>query len=140
MRIDVLTLFPEACEPFFGSSILGRARQATDDVVRADASEELVEALRRHAPPLAPHGHLHRGMAEDTGSPFHRVDLRHEGHVDEPRMVEQVVVGPGGIGGTQALANRVVLQGEKGVHERQADPPVAVDAGDVDAGCGVDGE
>lgn len=28
MRIDVLTLFPEAVEPFFGSSILGRAVQA----------------------------------------------------------------------------------------------------------------
>lgn len=28
MRIDVLTLFPEACEPFFSASILGRARQS----------------------------------------------------------------------------------------------------------------
>jgi tRNA (guanine37-N1)-methyltransferase len=28
MRIDVLTLFPEVCEPFFASSILGRAHQA----------------------------------------------------------------------------------------------------------------
>lgn len=28
MRIDLLTLFPEACDPFFSSSILGRAQQA----------------------------------------------------------------------------------------------------------------
>ena len=28
MRIDVLTLFPEACEPFFAASILGRAQSA----------------------------------------------------------------------------------------------------------------
>lgn len=28
MQIDVLTLFPEACEPFFSSSILGRAQSA----------------------------------------------------------------------------------------------------------------
>ena len=28
MRIDVLTLFPAACEPFFDASILGRARQS----------------------------------------------------------------------------------------------------------------
>ncbi len=28
MRIDLLTLFPEVCEPFFSASILGRARQA----------------------------------------------------------------------------------------------------------------
>ncbi|MBI5765573.1 MAG: tRNA (guanosine(37)-N1)-methyltransferase TrmD [Planctomycetes bacterium] len=28
MRIDILTLFPEACEPFLSASILGRARQA----------------------------------------------------------------------------------------------------------------
>ncbi len=28
MRIDVLTLFPEVCEPFFAASILGRAQQA----------------------------------------------------------------------------------------------------------------
>ncbi|MFQ5429883.1 MAG: tRNA (guanosine(37)-N1)-methyltransferase TrmD [Phycisphaerae bacterium] len=27
MRIDVLTLFPEACEPFFSASIVGRARR-----------------------------------------------------------------------------------------------------------------
>ena len=27
MRIDVLTLFPEVCEPFFSASILGRARR-----------------------------------------------------------------------------------------------------------------
>ncbi len=28
MRIDVLTLFPEVCEPYFGASILGRAKAA----------------------------------------------------------------------------------------------------------------
>ncbi|MFQ5424513.1 MAG: tRNA (guanosine(37)-N1)-methyltransferase TrmD [Phycisphaerae bacterium] len=28
MRIDVLSLFPEACEPFFAASILGRAQSA----------------------------------------------------------------------------------------------------------------
>jgi len=28
MRIDVVTLFPEACEPFFSASILGRAQEA----------------------------------------------------------------------------------------------------------------
>ncbi len=28
MRVDVLTLFPEACEPFFSSSIIGRARMS----------------------------------------------------------------------------------------------------------------
>lgn len=28
MRIDVLTLFPEACEPFFAASVLGRARRS----------------------------------------------------------------------------------------------------------------
>jgi tRNA (guanine37-N1)-methyltransferase len=28
MRIDVLTLFPEVCEPYFAASILGRARAA----------------------------------------------------------------------------------------------------------------
>ncbi|MBX3396644.1 MAG: tRNA (guanosine(37)-N1)-methyltransferase TrmD [Phycisphaerae bacterium] len=28
MRIDLLTLFPEACEPFFDSSIVGRARRS----------------------------------------------------------------------------------------------------------------
>jgi len=28
MRIDVLTLFPEACDPFFSVSIMGRARRA----------------------------------------------------------------------------------------------------------------
>ena len=28
MRIDVLTLFPEVCEPYFSASIVGRARQS----------------------------------------------------------------------------------------------------------------
>jgi tRNA (guanine37-N1)-methyltransferase len=28
MRIDLLTLFPEACEPFFAASLIGKARQS----------------------------------------------------------------------------------------------------------------
>jgi len=34
MRIDVLTLFPEACEPFFRASILGRAQQSGVATIR----------------------------------------------------------------------------------------------------------
>jgi tRNA (guanine37-N1)-methyltransferase len=34
MRIDVLTLFPQVCEPFFSASILGRAQAAGHVIVR----------------------------------------------------------------------------------------------------------
>src|SRR5215510_4699736 len=34
MRIDVLTLFPEACEPYFAASILGRAQAAGRVAIR----------------------------------------------------------------------------------------------------------
>jgi len=34
MRIDILTLFPEACEPFFAASIIGRAQAAGKVTIR----------------------------------------------------------------------------------------------------------
>ena len=46
MRIDVLTLFPEAIEPFLSSSIIGRAQQA--DIVRICCTNIRDFATDRH--------------------------------------------------------------------------------------------
>jgi tRNA (guanine37-N1)-methyltransferase len=55
MRIDVLTLFPGACEPFFDSSIIKRARQAgLVDIVCTDIREFATD--RHHSVDDTPFG------------------------------------------------------------------------------------
>jgi len=58
--------------------------------------------------------------------------------VDQPGMIEQFIVGPGRIGGAELVTNDVVFQGEQGVQHTQADPPVAVDSGYIDAGSRIE--
>jgi hypothetical protein len=100
----------------------GRAGDTADHFAAADPSEEPVDPLARHAPPLGPHADLQGGMAEDGGGPFDRVDLREQGRVDEPGVVEEIVIRPGGVLGAQAVADGVVLQHKERLHEGQADP------------------
>jgi hypothetical protein len=61
-------------------------------------------------------------MAEDGCGPFDRVDLREQGRIDEPGVVEEVVIRPGGVIGPQTVADGVVLEHEERLHEGQADP------------------
>jgi hypothetical protein len=61
-------------------------------------------------------------VVEEGWRPLDRVDLRQQRRVNEPGSVEQVVVGPGRVLGSQPVADRVVLEGEERVHHGQADP------------------
>src|SRR5687768_10539619 len=61
-------------------------------------------------------------MAENSSSPLHSVNLRQQRRVNEPGTVEQLVVGPGGILGAEALADRIVLQHEERLQQRQPHP------------------
>jgi hypothetical protein len=89
--------------------VLGRAGDPADHLAAAHPSEELVDPLARDAPPVGPHANLQGGVAEDSSSPFDRVDLREQCRVDEPGVVKEVVIRPGGVLGTQAVADGVVL-------------------------------
>ena len=57
------------------------------------------------------------------------MNLHDQGRVDQPRLLEQPFAVLVGIFGAQPVDDRVVLPVEQRVHDREADPPVAVDAG-----------
>ena len=124
-----------------GAVVVGDgAGDAADDVAPAQAPEEAVEALLGQAPPVGPHPQAQGGVGQDPRRPLHGVDLGHQGPVDQARRLEQLVVRPGRALAAQAVADGVVLQGEEGVQEPQADPPVVVKPGDGDPRLGVDGQ
>ena len=75
--------------------------------------------------------------------PLDRVDLGDEGGVDEPRLLEQPFAVGRGIFDAQPIDDGIVLAREQRVHHREADPPVAVDAGKLvvgDIACRIDGK
>lgn len=47
MRIDILTLFPEACEPFFAASILGRAQTSGRVEIRCHNIRDHAQGVHR---------------------------------------------------------------------------------------------
>ncbi len=106
----------------------GRAGDAAEDFVLAP----LAQALAEDAVPVGPHRVLGRRMRNDRRRPFDGVDLRHQGGVDQARALVELVVGPARVLGLQAVADRVVLVREDRVQQRQAEPEVAGDAGQVD--------
>jgi hypothetical protein len=65
------------------------------------------------------------------------VDLRHQRGVDEARAVVKLVVRPARVLTEKAVADRVVLAREERVQEREAEPEVAGDAGQVDGSIQV---
>jgi hypothetical protein len=120
--------------------VLWGAGDAANDFALTNASKVPVDPLACQPPPVAIHADFKGGIVKDSRSPIDGMNLRHEGCVDEPRMIEQVVVGPGWICGTERVAYHVVLSREKRMHQAQADPPVTVDAGDLDSALRVSGE
>ena len=121
-------------DEFFGegvghAALVGAgAGDAGDAFARGDAAEEFVEALAHQAPPVGVHGDLEGRVVEDCGRPFDGVDLGHEGTVDEPGRVEELVRWPVRVGRVQLVADGVVLRGEERVHQFEPDPPVVVEA------------
>ena len=68
-------------------------------------------------------------MADDRGRPLHRVDLGDQRHVDQPRPLVDLLLGPLRVLGAQPVADGVVLQGEQGLHQQQAEPEAGHQAG-----------
>ena len=71
-------------------------------------------------------------VRDDRRRPLDRVDLRHQGGVDQAGAVVELVVRPVRVLLGEPVADRVVLAGEERVQERQPEPEVAGDAGEVD--------
>jgi hypothetical protein len=61
-------------------------------------------------------------VIDDGRGPLRRVDLGEERDVDEPGVIEQLIVRPGGILAAQVVTDGIVLAGEEGVQHRQPDP------------------
>ena len=109
-----------------------RAGDAAEHLARAEPAEPTAEPLAGDAPPVGAHRDPRRRVGEDRRGPLDGVDLRHQRGVDQPRLVEQLVVATrSGMLAAQPVADRVVLEHEQRVQERQADPEVARDPGEV---------
>ena len=109
-----------------------RAGDAADHLVRRAPAEQLVEPLALEAPPVRAQREHRRRVGDDRRRPVDRVDLRHQRRDDEPRLVVELVVGELRIARVQVVADRVVLAHEERVQQREPDPEVAGDAGEVD--------
>src|SRR2546421_11933446 len=72
--------------------ILFRAWDAADDLAIIDAPKNFIDLLTCQSPPVGMHANVQRGSIENGRCPVDRVDLCHEGHVDEPGMVKQIIV------------------------------------------------
>lgn len=84
-------------------------------------------------------------MVENCWSPFYSVNLSHQCTIDGSGSIEQLITikiqstslliqsmhlpGPIWIFGKKHIADRIVLQGEQGVHQFQSQPPICVEPG-----------
>src|SRR5215813_6703528 len=117
-----------------------RAGDAPQHVPLAAASKEVMQALSYEAPPVGAHAGLHGWMGQDGRCPFKRVDLGDEGSVHQPRRLEELLIVPLGVRRPEPVADRIVLEREERVHQAKPNPPVAVDAGNLDAGALIEGK
>ena len=92
----------------------------------------LAEPLAEDPVPVRPHPELRRRVRDDRRRPLDRVDLRHQRRRDQARLREELVVGPRRVLGGEPVCDRVVLAREERVQERQPEPEVPGDAGEVD--------
>ena len=111
---------------------LGRPRDPVEELVAGLAAEPLVEALAEEPVPVGAHAGDRGRMGDDRGRPVDRVDLRHQRRVHEPCLVVEVLVAQLRVLRVQAVADRVVLEHEQRVQDREPDPEVAGDPGEVD--------
>ena len=72
--------------------VRARARDTRDDLARlGDTADHLGESLTGQTPPVRLHADLQGWVREDGRSPLDRVDLGHQGAVDQPGCVEDFV-------------------------------------------------
>src|SRR5258708_1879557 len=112
--------------------ILCGPRTHAEPLRRTDAAEDPMNALPCETPPVRTHRDLQRRHGEDRGRPLNGVNLREEGGIHQTSAVEEFLVGPGGVLGTQTIADRIVLEGKERVHQVEPEPPVARYTGPLD--------
>ena len=83
--------------------------------------------------PVGQHPGVEFGVRKNIGSPFHSVDLSHQGRVDQAGFVKQLIVVPVRVRLLQHIRNGVVLLHEHGMHGGKTQSPVAAKAGLLDA-------
>ena len=103
------------------------------DLVDGLALLAVAKEVDQQAVPVGVQRRVQHLVGQDRRRPFDRVDLGHDRGVDEPRHVEEARVAPLRITGLELVADGVVLVHEQRVQHRQADPPVALEAGLLDA-------
>src|SRR5438105_12056763 len=62
-------------------------------------------------------------MGDDRWSPLDGVDLCQERRINQPRLLEELLVGPVRILCCEAVADRIVLASEQRQEQTQAEPP-----------------
>ena len=62
-------------------------------LIIGDPSEKLIEPLPKNAEPVRAHCRHGCRVRDDGGCPVNGVDLGHQGRVDKPRRVVQLLVG-----------------------------------------------
>ena len=117
-----------------------RPGDAGEEVPAHPLAQPAGAARAQDPPPVPAQRRLDRGVGEDGERPLDRVDLGHHGGVDHPGRLEEALVVPAGVVEGQVVADRVVLPREEVVQQRQAQPPVAVDARQVDPGVALEGQ
>ena len=111
-----------------------RANDPAHHFAAADAAVTARELLAEDAPPVPAHAEPQRRRVQQGRGPLDRVNLGEQGGQDQPRLLEQPVAVLVRVVDLQAIADGVVLAGEQRVQGGQADPPVAVDAGELQLG------
>lgn len=105
MRIDVLTLFPEALTPFFGSSILGRAQAAGVVEIHCTNIRDFATGVRRSVDDRPFGGGP--GMVMMCGPLFRAVEAV---EARDPRPATRILLTPQGQRYSQAVARELAGQ------------------------------
>ena len=72
-------------------------------------------------------------MREDSGGPFGGMDFRNQRAINQPRVLKQLFVIPLWISRLQRIADGIVLSCEQVVQQCQSDPPIVIEACEIDA-------
>ena len=88
----------------------------------------------RPTPPIRPHAELQRWMSEYRRRPLHGMNLRHQGCVDQPGGLEQLLVVPVRKLELKPIADGIVFEREQSVQDLEPDPPIGGESGGDDLG------
>jgi hypothetical protein len=115
-----------------------RSDDTAKDFAVVDEADGVLQVAFEQAVPVGVHRGLDDRMRQDRRRPLDGVDLGDERRGDQPRLVEELLVGPVRVLGGEEVAHMVVFPREERVEHGQADPPVVGEAADADAADRID--